>query len=239
VWYIYCTKWYIHASDVRTNPVRVLSDMKKNKIQEAQQHRQAIVEGVHDQKRERILEVAEELFFRRGYAGTTIADIVDQLGVTKPYLYYYFPSKDSIYETLCLRASHACLTAMHFEPDDPRSATEKLREGLQRFASANIRFFKSGTFAYRESAVRHPAMDRKVRALARDFYRELRELLEQGRNDGELDFVDTKFTAIGIGSIAGFLYTWYKPDGAIGPDEMVAQLMHLLLKIAGARELPE
>lgn len=213
--------------------------MKKNKIQEAQQHRQSLVEGVHDQKREQILEVAEELFFRQGYAGTTIADIVAQLGVTKPYLYYYFPSKDSIYETLCLRSSHACLTAMHFDAGDTRPAAEKLVEGLHRFATANILYFKSGTFAYRESAVRHPAMDRKVRALARRFYEELRALLEQGRRDGDLDFENTKFTAIGIGSIAGFLYTWYKPDGAIGPEEMVQQLMPILLKIAGAKSRPQ
>lgn len=209
--------------------------MKNNAGLTPQQQRLSIVEGVHDQKREGILEVAEDLFFRHGYAGTTIADIVEQLGVTKPYLYYYFGSKADIYETLCLRASHACLTAMHFDASDTRPAAEKLHEGLHRFASANILHFKSGTFAYRESAVRHPVMDRKVRALARTFYDELRQLLEQGRSAGDLEFEDTKFTAIAIGSIAGFLYTWYKPNGAIGPDQMVQQLVPILLKIAGAR----
>lgn len=196
---------------------------------------QPLAKGIHDQKREQILHVAEDLFFRRGYAVTTIADIVDKLGVTKPFLYYYFSSKNDIFETLCWRASIACLTAMHFEKDDTRPAIEKLREGLHRFAAANIEYFKSGTFAYREGGALEPAFMKKLRTLARRFYRELSELLEQARRDGELDFDNTRLTGMAIGSIAGFMYTWYKPNGRLGPEQMVEQLTHILLKIAGAK----
>lgn len=196
--------------------------------------RPSIAEDMHDRKRERILEAAEDLFFKRGYAGTTIADIVDHLGVTKPFLYYYFPGKNEIFEALCWRASHACLTALHFDKDDPRPAMEKLREGLHRFAAANIEYFKSGTFAYREAGALQPAFKKKLRTMARRFYDELCVLLEQARNDGELDFDDAKLTGLAIGSIAGFMYTWYKPNGRIKPDEMVEELTRILLKIAGA-----
>lgn len=212
--------------------------MKKSIAQRAQQSRQAIAEGVHDQKRERILEVARDLFFRHGFAGTTMSDIVEQLGVTKPFVYYYFPSKNDLFETLCWQASHACLTAMHFDDADTRPAVEKLRDGLQRFAAANIVHFKGGTFFYRESGVLRPPLQRKLRTLARRFYDELCALLEQGRQDGELDFDNTKLTALAIGSIAGFMYTWYRPDGRIKPEDMVGQLQNILLKIAGAKPPP-
>ncbi|KRB85046.1 TetR/AcrR family transcriptional regulator [Noviherbaspirillum sp. Root189] len=200
--------------------------------------KKAIAEGVHDQKREHILAVAEELFFRNGYAGTTIADIVNELGVTKPFLYYYFPGKSDIFETLCWRASHACLTAMHFEANDERRAIDKLREGLQRFATANVAFFKSGTFAYREGGALDVTFMKKLKTMSRRFYNELCALLEQARSDGDLEFDDTKLTALSIGSIAGFMYTWYKPNGRIGPDDMVRELTRILLKIAGAQTAP-
>ncbi|HEY8609023.1 MAG TPA: TetR/AcrR family transcriptional regulator [Noviherbaspirillum sp.] len=191
----------------------------------------------HERKREQILQAAEELFFRKGYAGTTIADICERLGVTKPYLYYYFASKNDIFETLSWRASHACLTALHFE-DDVRPAIEKLRVGLHRFAAANITYFKSGTFAYREAGALQPAFMRKLRAMARRFYEDLCALLEQARRDGELDFHDAKLTGLAIGSIAGFMYTWYKPGGRIKPDAMVQELTGVLLRIAGAETAP-
>jgi AcrR family transcriptional regulator len=46
--------------------------------------------------RERILEVALELFHERGYAGTSIRDIADRMEFTKAAVYYHFPSKKSL-----------------------------------------------------------------------------------------------------------------------------------------------
>lgn len=209
--------------------------MKKSASERKQNHRQEIADDIHDKKRERILEVAEDMFFHRGYAGTTIADLVDELGVTKPYFYYYFNNKNEIFETLCWRASVACLTSMRFDAGDARPALEKLREGLQRFAAANITYFKSGTFAYRETGALQPALLKSLRQLARRFYDDLCNLLEEGRRDGDLDFDNAKLTSLAIGGAVGFMYTWYNPDGEIAPEEMVAQLTQILLKIAGAK----
>lgn len=50
--------------------------------------------------RERIVEVALELFEHQGYAGTSLRDISDRLGVTKAALYYHFPSKEALLEAV-------------------------------------------------------------------------------------------------------------------------------------------
>jgi TetR/AcrR family transcriptional regulator len=47
--------------------------------------------------RERLLTAATELFARKGYASTTVREIVNAAGVTKPVLYYYFQNKEGIY----------------------------------------------------------------------------------------------------------------------------------------------
>ncbi len=54
--------------------------------------------------RERLLDVATELFARKGYAASTTREIVAAAGVTKPVLYYYFKSKEGIYLELLERA---------------------------------------------------------------------------------------------------------------------------------------
>jgi AcrR family transcriptional regulator len=46
--------------------------------------------------RQRILDIAAELFARQGYTGTSIADIARELGTTTAALYYHFPSKSAI-----------------------------------------------------------------------------------------------------------------------------------------------
>ena len=47
--------------------------------------------------RERLLSGATELFASKGYAATTVREIVGRAGVTKPALYYYFRSKEGLY----------------------------------------------------------------------------------------------------------------------------------------------
>ena len=47
--------------------------------------------------RERLLREALRLFTERGYAATTVREIVAAAGVTKPVLYYYFGSKEGLY----------------------------------------------------------------------------------------------------------------------------------------------
>ncbi|MEX5636148.1 TetR/AcrR family transcriptional regulator [Parafrankia sp. FMc2] len=50
--------------------------------------------------RTRILTAAVELFVERGYAGTSVRDISERLGVTKAALYYHFSSKEMILDAL-------------------------------------------------------------------------------------------------------------------------------------------
>ncbi len=50
--------------------------------------------------RGKLLAGAAEIFSTKGYAGTTVREIVQRAGVTKPVLYYYFRSKEGIYLAL-------------------------------------------------------------------------------------------------------------------------------------------
>ncbi|RYF01082.1 MAG: TetR/AcrR family transcriptional regulator [Oxalobacteraceae bacterium] len=204
----------------------------------ARKPRRSMADDVREKKREDILSAAELLFFERGYAQTTVADIVDALGVTKPYLYYYFNGKDDIFEQLCWRASVACLTSMHGEAGDNRPAGVRLQEGLHRLALANIRYFRAGTFAYRETGALAAPFQARLRAMARQFHRELRDLLEQAKEEGSVEFGNPMLTSHAIGSVVGFMYTWYKPGGPIAQDDMADEITRILMNIAGFRQQP-
>jgi AcrR family transcriptional regulator len=47
--------------------------------------------------REKLLETAIRIFAEKGYAGTSVREIVEQAGVSKPVLYYYFKSKEGLF----------------------------------------------------------------------------------------------------------------------------------------------
>jgi AcrR family transcriptional regulator len=56
-----------------------------------------------DDTRARIVEVAEALFLRLGYAKTAVADIASELGMSPANVYRFFPSKNAIVEAICQR----------------------------------------------------------------------------------------------------------------------------------------
>jgi len=52
------------------------------------------------QTRRAILDTARELFRRNGYAGTTVHSIAERLQLTDPAVYYYFGSKQQLWQDL-------------------------------------------------------------------------------------------------------------------------------------------
>ena len=188
-----------------------------------------------DEKRERILQAAEALFDRQGYANTTMEQIVQQLGVTKPYVYYYFHNKQEIFETLCWRPSVACFTAMDFPEDDRRPAHTKVAEGMERLIRATIEHHPAAFFPYREPQVFRPEYLAMQKKLANHFYERLCALMEEARADGMLDFRETRLTAQAACSLPGFLYHWYRPDGRLSPAEVVRELSQLAWRVLGLR----
>ncbi len=198
--------------------------------------RQRAVTAGTDEKRERILRVAERLFASQGYTNTTMPQIVRELSVSKPFVYYYFRDKQEIFETLSWLPAVDCFTSMDFAPDDARPAHVKVAEGLERLIRATINHYPAAFFPYREPQVYRTEYLAAQKKLANHFYERLCALLEQGRAEGCFDFSETRITAQAACSLPGFLYNWYRPDGRLPPEAMVRELSRLAWRVIGLRQ---
>jgi AcrR family transcriptional regulator len=74
--------------------------------------------------RERILDIALELFVEQGYDKTSLRDIATRLGTTKAALYYHFERKQDILLELHLR--------LHALVRDTLESLERVEDGRQR-----------------------------------------------------------------------------------------------------------
>lgn len=68
--------------------------------------------------RHRLLHVAADVFARKGYAATTVNEIVEAAGVTKPVLYYYFENKAGIFQEIFVESLRLFQEALR-APQDP------------------------------------------------------------------------------------------------------------------------
>ena len=62
-----------------------------------------------DARREELLSTAERLFCAKGYEGTSVQDIIDEMGYSKGGFYHHFDSKLAVLEAICqARAQQSC-----------------------------------------------------------------------------------------------------------------------------------
>lgn len=195
--------------------------------------RQRIATVASNEKRERILAAAERLFHEQGYALTTMEQIVQALGVTKPFVYYYFRNKQEIFEQLSWRPTVECFTSMDFAPDDPRPAHEKVLAGIEQLIRLTIQHYPAAFFPYREPQVYRPEYIAAQKRIANHFYEQMCALMEEGRREGHFVFSETRITAQAACSLPGFLYHWYRPDGRLSPEQIVQELTQLAGRVLG------
>jgi AcrR family transcriptional regulator len=75
--------------------------------------------------RERILDVALDLFVDQGYDGTSLREIAERLGVTKAALYYHFEAKEDILMALHMRLHEFGKSALGAMTDDEPITLER------------------------------------------------------------------------------------------------------------------
>lgn len=136
--------------------------------------------------RERLLATAAQLFNRLGYASTTVREIVEAAGVTKPVLYHYFGSKEGIYRAIVghiLEHFEASLRAFRQRAG---SANERIRhlcnEAFSLFLEHKdeVRLMYSIYYGPPQGA---PHFD--FEGVYRSFVEAIREVVEEGLRTGE------------------------------------------------------
>jgi len=137
--------------------------------------------------RHRLLCAAVELFARKGYAATTVREITDAAGVTKPVLYYHFGSKEGVYLTLlgdALKTFEALLEEGLAQAGSVRERLKRVLGDALDLMLANldiVRLVHSVLFGHPQGA---PFFD--FEAFHHRFIGVLRGLLETGIAGGEL-----------------------------------------------------
>ncbi|MBO7333818.1 MAG: TetR/AcrR family transcriptional regulator [Lachnospiraceae bacterium] len=78
-----------------------------------------VVKEAEERKNE-ILDAAEELFVTKGYDGTSTGDILDKVGIARGTLYYHFKSKEDILDALTERIGNAMFASAKRVADDKK-----------------------------------------------------------------------------------------------------------------------
>jgi AcrR family transcriptional regulator len=150
-----------------------------------------------DVNRETILQIAQEIFSKFGYKKTTLDDIANAVRKGKSSLYYYFNSKEDLFQAVIAKEVDILKQALEkvvFRSMDPE---EKLRE----YILTKLRTF-------RDLANLYNALENDVTAIGfindikekneKDEIRMIKRILIEGVRRDKFQIDDLNLTAIGI-----------------------------------------
>jgi len=195
----------------------------------------AMREEILAYKRERILEEAVKLFYERGFTGTTLDDIAAELGVTKPFIYTHFRSKTDLLAALCKPTIELSLEAVAGAAKLPGSPTVRLHRAIADFTRVVLSRQANIAIYFREEKNLAPNALAEINALRKKFDRVLSNLLTEGIAASEFEISDVNLTALAIGGMISWAYTWHRQEGRLALDDMCQRMADLALQMVGVR----
>jgi TetR/AcrR family transcriptional regulator, cholesterol catabolism regulator len=163
---------------------------------------------------------AAALFEEKGFHNASMENIAEAVGVRKPTLYHYFPSKDDI-----LYEIHDEFIELLIQRQERRAAVamppvHMLREimgdvlELMDTHRGHVRVF----FEHRREL-----NDTQYAAIAakREHYENMvREVIVRGSEDGTLRNLDPDLATLALGGMCTWAYQWYRPDGRLASRDI-------------------
>jgi AcrR family transcriptional regulator len=150
-----------------------------------------------DEKKQAILNVAERLFYLKGYEQTSVQDLLDVLKASKGSFYHHFESKYAVLETLCAeRAEKALACAEEALGKEAESLCRlnvalhfamPIREGEEQFLTLLLPmiFSENGRTLYTQYS----------QALLQAFLSKIRALLAQASAEGMVHLYHPDYAA--------------------------------------------
>jgi AcrR family transcriptional regulator len=172
--------------------------------------------------KDRIIAVAIDLFFKKGYFAASVSEIALGCGIQKSSIYYHFPCK----EDLLLAIMETTMTDLMAGLEAGLATTDDI-EGKMRAAVRNhIRFHlerQKETFIA-SCELRGLSADKFEAVVARrDTYERIFQgLICAGINEGIFAQNDVKVLSYAILTLCTAGATWYRPGGRLTVEEIVA-----------------
>ncbi|MDE3174955.1 MAG: TetR family transcriptional regulator [Pseudomonadota bacterium] len=197
-----------------------------------------IREEVAALKRERTLGAAVDLFYAKGYENTTLDEVADRLGMTKPFVYANFGSKAELLAEICLRGVLAASQALDAVLARRKGPRESLEAFARDYVTAVLGVQKHIAVYVREEKNLDSSDARRLGEMRREFFGKMTKLLERGVATGEFEIDDAGLAALGIGGAVTWSAFWFRPDGRLSSEEIAETMTKLLLGMAGACAQP-
>jgi len=179
------------------------------------------------QKRTAIFHTAALAFANKGYHETSMDDIADLLGITKPTLYKYYKNKAELLTACQEEAVKKFLPIAQEALSLPGTAQEK----LQYYFLSSLRETTTGLGKALYLIDRRQLdadLEDSVKNMRREVSQVIRRIIADGIENGEISkSCEPKLASLAFFGAFNFVSRWYQPDGEFTIDQINEQFFNM------------
>jgi AcrR family transcriptional regulator len=179
--------------------------------------------------RKTLLVAGIDLFAEKGYASTSVREIVSAAGVTKPVLYYYFQSKEGLFQAILDSAAEEQEVILKEALQKPGTALEQIIHLYRRIYEAlieNHQLFKLINHLFFGPPQGAPAYD--IERFHRRMAEVIKDILKEGFLRGEVREVDAEEATLLVLGVTDYCFH----RDYLHPESMDPDRAERLLRLA-------
>ncbi len=181
--------------------------------------------------RAEILAVASERFVRNGYRATSMQELADHFGFTKPALYYYVHSKEQILVDLVRAEFDRLNAALQDVLDSTADPEERLRLLIRHHLEIVTRDARPLMVLEPNDFPEAPHYGTVVGELSAGYYQGWMRVIREGIDRGVFRAdVDVEVATLGMIGMCAWAARWYRPDGRLAIAAVADEFAALVLE---------
>jgi len=175
--------------------------------------RRAVSDEDKSKRRDEIMAAAKEVFARKGFHATTIADIAKQAGLAYGSVYWYFDSKDELFHALmaaeegALRNHVAAALAALGQPVDGQEVP--FRALLESSVQATLEFFEADKatvkLLFRDAYALGERFEKHLGGIYERFIDDIETVIVAAQQRGEVVAAPPRMVAYTLAALVGQL----------------------------------
>ncbi|QBJ95602.1 TetR/AcrR family transcriptional regulator [Rhodococcus sp. ABRD24] len=178
-----------------------------------------------------MMEQATRLFAEKGFASTTLQDIADATGLTRPALYHYVANKDELLSRLVSESTETPATLLHeINERAELGPTEKLRQMATAIALHQAQGPDRFRLIIRSEAELPDDIASTYQQSRRHVLKEFIRVIEEGIRVGEMRPVDPRTAALGVIGMINWIAWWHQPGDLENDRAVATQLADMALR---------
>lgn len=179
-----------------------------------------------------IYEQATRLFAEKGFAGTSLQDIADAMGMTRPALYYYVKNKDELLAQLVTEITQGpAESAASIAYSEELTPTEKLRALVFDTASRQAHHGARFRLVIRSEAELPPKLADAHMTAKRQVLEGYCHVVDEGIRSGEFRPGTTRTVALAAIGMSNWVAWWFRPDSQQSVEEVAEEIASLAVSM--------